>query len=270
MTVEAWKNEITNALKKDLTAQPDRAGSTPLSRLADKLKEYTPTSRDSDEVLNALLFLIENPVDGFIGKAAKQYWRGLTVLSRSLQTYTREKEKIASAFYAKLFGPRALVSSLRAIALNGAVLAGRRFSPSELNKLDDILETNPMSWLNAAVTGGNFDLAVVKITTLLADDALNINAFILSLDGWRNYWQYRVNFGDVVVVFKNAVRNEKAKDKLQRWMDRRGIRPSDHVGQRKLEPIAQQYNFIPKQLITKLANADCNYYTHIENGQCIA
>ncbi len=223
MTIEAWRDDIVDALNRNLTAHPDRAGSTPLSRLADKMEALSPTSGDADEALSALVSLIEDPEMGFEDQSEKKYWRGLTGLCRSLQTHNWKK--IESAFYARLFGPRSLVSDLRVFALNGVIMAGKKLNPKDLEKLkeDGLLETNPVSWLYAAVISSNLDLAVETAKGLLKADKLNINAFALTLDDWNDHWKEGVDFGDVITDLRDNATSQAAKNKLQKWMDRRNI-----------------------------------------------
>ena len=246
MTVEAWTLKIVNALRQNLVAQSDRSSATPLSRLSDSLNALTPSSQDTDEALTALIRLIENKAEGFEGEAEKKYWRGLTLLCRNVQTHN--KERIASTFYARLFGPDALQNSLRVFALNGTVAAGRKLTRIELERLKDVLKSHPIPWINAAIYGSHFDVAVGEASSLLKNDALDINAFALCLNGWRKCWDNSSSrFNDAVMTFKESACTEMAKRKLQEWMDRRGIQPSTETAGKVRRPAFQR--IIPEEMM---------------------
>lgn len=224
MTVETWKNDIVDALRKNLTARAGRAGSTPLSVMANQLKALPANSEDSANARDALISLINNPAVGFDGEAGKRYWRGLSLLSDYLRS--SRLSDVAAAFHLRLKGPAKLPDDLLVFALNGLATVTDQIDPKLLRELNSVLEHYPLAWINAAVRGGNYDLAEEQAIECLKGNKLDIDPLILGLKGWRRLWEKRVNFANIIDQFINATNDVEAKQRLQKWLDRRGMRPS--------------------------------------------
>lgn len=261
MSIETWKKEIVDALRSDLESFPDKDGTTHLSRLVDKVKSFVPTSTESYEILKAVVALIKDPVAEFEGETTKIYWHGLINLSKFINSY--EKNILSSAFYEKLFSNEWSGSDLRVYALNGSILAGRIFDPTDLERLEDIYDSHPIAWLNAAVFSSNFDMAVEFTKKALQENVINVNALVLSLDGWRRVWRRDINFGDVVTDFASVIIDHEKKNKLLNWMKIRGLSSSQTPAQ-LLSGYIIEPSIIPNQLIDHYSATPGNYEIRIK------
>ncbi len=220
MRVRRWRAKILDALKEERDAIPGRAGATPLSRMADELRELSSAPGESAIAGDAIVSLINDPDNNLDDLTLAEYWGGLSYLSQYLRFY--DKRKLVSALRARLFGPDSVRDDLKVHVLNGLIMTSERLNPIELTRLESVRREAPVAWLNAAVMSGLFAMAREYAIELLRTDAIATNALVFCLESWRQVWEGS-EFGSFVTDLRDATNSDEAKVKLANWMRRRGF-----------------------------------------------
>ena len=220
MRVQGWRAKIVDALKQERDAIPGRAGATPLSRMADELRELSSAHGECAIAGDAIVSLINEPDENLDDLPVVEYWSGLSYLSQYLRVY--DKRKLVSALRARLFGPDSVRDDLKVHVLNGLIMTSEHLDPIELTMLESVRREAPVAWLNAAVMSGLFSMARENAIELLKSDAIDTNALVFCLESWRQVWEGS-EFGSFVIDLRDAANGDEAKVKLANWMCRRGF-----------------------------------------------
>jgi hypothetical protein len=213
-----WREKILDALAREQSAVPGRAGETPLSDLAAEFSQLSVSRQP--EVVAAITGLVIQPDIESMGGDGKEYWSGLSFLTKYLSNV--EKEALRSAFQTKLFDHEMRKSRLSVYALHGFIAARGRLSPDQWRSLVEIQQYAPVAWLGAAAMSGMFDFARQTALQMLKDDKLDLRSFLLGMDAWSKVWDERGNFKRLMEQFRDAVPSSKGKEKFTKWLERRG------------------------------------------------
>jgi len=147
-----FRRLIIDTIKKDEDAIPGRAGETPISDLACMFKKLK--DKEADEAIKTIVDLINTPPDPLLVADPKKFWFNVMFLSH----YPKgEKNSLRDAFFARLFGERALDRSLLIWMFNGYIEAGGIFDQPMLLALSFLRDESPIAWLNAAARSREFD-----------------------------------------------------------------------------------------------------------------
>lgn len=214
-----WREKILDALERERSAVPGRVGETPLSDLASELSQLS-VSRQS-EVVEAITELVTHPDIESMGGDGKEYWSGLSFLTKYLSGI--EKEALRSAFQTKLFDHVMRKNRLSVYALHGFIAAGGRLFPDQWQSLEEIRQDAPVAWLGAAVMSCLFDEARENALQMLREEKLNLASFLLGMDAWCRVWDERGNFKRLMKEFRDAAPSPEGKKKFTKWLERRGF-----------------------------------------------
>ncbi|KKS96539.1 hypothetical protein A3B05_02305 [Candidatus Giovannonibacteria bacterium RIFCSPLOWO2_01_FULL_43_160] len=213
-----FRRLIIDTIKKDEDAIPGRAGETPISDLACMFKKLK--DKEADEAIKTIVDLINTPPDPLLVADPKKFWFNVMFLSH----YPKgEKNSLRDAFFARLFGERALDRSLLIWMFNGYIEAGGIFDQPMLLALSFLRDESPIAWLNAAARSREFDFVKNEAVQLLRDGKISSrtgSVFIYFLDFLKKLWPSEEDFFKVVEEFHDAAQDQDTKEKLQGWIDR--------------------------------------------------
>ncbi|MDP3784522.1 MAG: hypothetical protein Q8R12_00350 [bacterium] len=218
MTKISMRNRIIKAMIEDKNAIPGRAGEMPISNLAnafEKLKD-----EEAREAIKAITNLVNTPPPLALADP-EEFWTNLSFLSQYLKS---DRNLIKEAFFARLFGSKALDARLRVRAFQGYLGNGGMLDEPQLMALWFLRDEAPVLWLGAAVSSGLILLAKKETLRLLTEGEISSrkgDTLILSLDSWKKFWPPDEDFFKVVEDFQNAAQDSETKEKLLKWIERR-------------------------------------------------
>lgn len=215
-----WREIILDVLSREQNAVPGRAGETPLNNLAIEFSRLAG-QRDLIHVVSALKTLVEDPDAALTERDNKEYWRTLSFLTKYLPE-TPEKDILQKVFRARLFDEHMRNQGVSVFALHGFIAARGRLTPEDLDRLVEIKDNAPVAWLGAAAMSSLFVFARENAIKLLKDGRINLKSFLIGMDAWREIWDSRDDFGELMKQFQKAVPDTKGKAKFTKWLERRG------------------------------------------------
>lgn len=219
-----WQQRIAEALRREKAAVPGRAGETPISNLAAQLSRLR-TLEERLAVVDAIQELVVTPETTLLVDDKKGYWRDISYLTKHLPQ--AEKVALQAVFREKLFDDDMRKEGLSVYALHGFIAARGLLFPDELRSLTEVKKEAPIAWLGAAVMSSLFAFARSNAIELLNKDQIDVTAFVMGMDAWREKWDPYEDFGQLVMNFREAVSSDSQKQVFTRWLVRRGYLEQD-------------------------------------------
>lgn len=211
--IDYWQKLLTKAIESERNPTFGKAGETPLTDIADKLRFLS--KEDSGFFINALVNLINKESQN------KLFWQSVEFLTGYIKY--QDVEELKSAFILKMNDASLINLQLNSFPLRCYLILGGRLTPKDIKRLENIQTFDPIAWLEAFVYSTHFSIAKEFAIKLLKAKRLNVKYFVYTLDSWHQIWDRNENFYEVVSSFREAVTEENDIQLFEKWFASRNI-----------------------------------------------
>jgi len=216
MNTNEWVAAIDGAIRCASHGSPGRAGQTPLTELAEKLREVDPAATEYLAAERAFVRLIQH-----VASEDDDRWQSLLTLLQ-LSPFQKQSERIRNLLLVRLANDAPNDTELRAFALAAVAALGYRFEPSALDQELEIMRRYPLRWLDLWIRAGHFRNFEQTLLDRLRGIPIDGKDLLARLPSWYQNPDVGSDVGKIAANWQASL-GEDTYSQIRRWFRTRKI-----------------------------------------------